>query len=160
MSSDNHSVHIRIEHFGLPPHDTTAGEMASLAGGVFPLSERVENAAGEAFDFHAWYSAWRAERRLGDGVPAPTHLKTEAADSFEALIPWEQLGQAAFQCGPGGEPLPKGGPVRLYVPDGSSACLNVKGVVLCRFIHEEAERGSVTYGFKRTFSPQELRQKR
>ena len=44
MSSDNHSVHIRIEHFGLPPHDTTAGEMASLAGGVFPLSERVENA--------------------------------------------------------------------------------------------------------------------
>jgi hypothetical protein len=150
---------IRIEHFGEPRTETTPEAMAALAGRVFPLAERVESGNGEAFDFAAWYSAWRREQRVDETLPQPTHLKVEAADTFEALIPWEQLENAAVQFSQDGEPLKKGGPIRLYVPSGSSACLNVKSVVVCRFICEEEERGNVSYGFKNTFSVEDLRQR-
>ncbi|QYR20422.1 hypothetical protein KZ483_21785 [Paenibacillus sp. sptzw28] len=151
---------IIIDHFGRQPHETSPEAMASLAGGTFVLSERVADAAGEAFDFAAWYEEWRNGQGITDDVPQPTHLKVEAADAFEALIPWEQLPDAAVQFAINGSPLTKGGPIRLYVPNGTSACLNVKSVVVCRILHEEASRGDVAYGFKNTFSPQDMRMKR
>ncbi|MBW7477792.1 hypothetical protein K0T92_24075 [Paenibacillus oenotherae] len=151
---------IIIHHYGLQPVETTPEEMASIAGGVFPLSERIEKGVGEAFDFHAWYLAWRNSKGIGADVPMPSQLKVEAADTFEAVIPWEQLEDSAVQFRIDHAPLAKGGPIRLYVPNGSSECLNVKSVVACRFIYNEETRGEVSYGFKNTFSPQEMRLKR
>ena len=151
---------IMIDHFGQPLRETSPEQMALLAGNVFALSERVPEAGGDAFDFAAWYAAWRTLQGIGQQTPEPSHLKVEGADSFEAVIPWEQLAEAAVQYAIEGQPLHKGGPIRLYVPNGSSACLNVKSVVMCRFLHEEASRGEVSYGFKSTFSPQDMRIKR
>jgi hypothetical protein len=150
---------IVIDHFGQQAQETQPEVMAELAEAVFPLSERVPEAAGEAFDFAVWYAAWRTKQGIDQSVPLPTHLKVEAADTFEALIPWEQLTEAAVQFTINGKPLPKG-PIRLYVPNGSSECLNVKSVVACRFIHEEASRGDVSYGFKNVFTPQDMQLKR
>ncbi|MFB9327484.1 hypothetical protein ACFFSY_16260 [Paenibacillus aurantiacus] len=151
---------IRIEHEGGKAVLTTPEEMAKLAGGTFPLRERVEGGVGEAFDFAAWYEAWRREQGLTEDDPHPTHMKVEAADTFEAQIPWAQLGNAAFQYAQEGKPLVKGGPIRLYAPNGSSECLNVKSVVVCRFLHLEHDQDEASYGFKNTFSPQEMLKKR
>lgn len=151
---------IRIEHEGVDAANAMPEEMAALAGRVFPLRDRVEGGAGEAFDFAAWYEAWRREQGLAEAAPYPTHLKVEAADTFEALIPWAQLRDAAFQFAQEGRPLAKGGPIRLYAPNGSSECLNVKSVVVCRFLRLEQEQEEASYGFKNTFSPQEMRKRR
>jgi len=154
--SEQDSRIIAIDHFGQPLHETSPEQMALLAGDAFALSERVAEAEGEAFDFARWYAAWRISQGIGEETPEPTHLKVEGRDSFEALIPWEQLAGAAVQFAIGGKPLQKGGPVRLYVPQGSSACLNVKSVAACRFLHDETSRGHVSYGFKNAFSPQDI----
>ncbi|TYP71198.1 hypothetical protein [Paenibacillus methanolicus] len=151
---------IRIEHEGIEAAMTTPEEMATLAGSAFPLGDRVEGGGGEAFDFAAWYGSWRAAQGLTEASPRPTHLKVEAADTFEALIPWAQLQDAAFQFAQDGKPLAKGGPIRLYAPNGSSECLNVKSVVVCRFLRLEQEQDEASYGFKNTFSPQEMLKKR
>ncbi|MCA0755007.1 hypothetical protein KP806_08095 [Paenibacillus sp. N4] len=149
---------IVIDHFQLGMSATTAEEMAKLAGECFPIGGRVQEAAGEAFDWHDWYTAWVKEQGPENGAQEPTHLMVQAADTFEATIPWEQLGQAAVLFAQGGVPLEKAGPIRLYVPNGSSKCLNVKSVVRLRLArldgsgHEEA-----SYGFKRTFSAEDLR---
>ncbi|RAP75622.1 hypothetical protein DL346_19255 [Paenibacillus montanisoli] len=134
--------------------------MAKLAGSSFPLANRIAGGAGEAFDFAAWFEAWSASQGIEAGTTLPTHLKVEAADTFEAMIPWEQLREAAVQFALDGTPLPKGGPVRLYVPHGSSECLNVKSVIAFKFVHNEEKRGEASYGFKQTFSADELRLKR
>ncbi|QHT63831.1 hypothetical protein GXP70_09215 [Paenibacillus lycopersici] len=134
--------------------------MARLAGRAFPLGERIAGGTGEAFDFGAWFANWRNRQGSGPEAPLPTHLKVEAADSFEALIPWEQLGDAAVLFAQGNAPLAKNGPIRLYVPNGSSDCLNVKRVVTMRFLHDEARRGEAAFGFKQTFSADEMRIKR
>ena len=159
MGSNNHSGSIRIEHAGAEPALTNAEAMAALAGNVFSLAERIEGGTGEAFDFAAWSEAWRKSSGLGADDPYPTHLKVEAVDTFEAVIPWEQLKDAAIQFSIGGQPLVKGGPVRLYVPNGSSACLNVKGVVIFRLVEDIDHRDYVAYGFKNTVSTQELLKK-
>ncbi|MBB3108302.1 hypothetical protein FHS18_000330 [Paenibacillus phyllosphaerae] len=151
---------IIIDHFGLEQQASTPEAMAKLAGSTFALSERVDDAAGEAFDFAAWYAAWRLEQGIGADQPHPTHLKVEAVDSFEAVIPWKQLESAAFLFRVDGAPLAKGGPLRLFTPNGSSECLNVKSVVVCRFIQDETLGDESVYGFKSTFSPQELFMKR
>ncbi|SFI92811.1 hypothetical protein SAMN02799624_02720 [Paenibacillus sp. UNC496MF] len=135
-------------------------EMAASAGIVFPLAERVSGAAGDAFDFGAWFARFREREGADPGEPLPTHLKLEAADTFEAVIPWEQLTDAAVQFALDGAPLPKNGPVRLYVPNGSSECLNVKSIVAFRLLRDEARRGEASYGFKRTFSADDMRIKK
>ncbi|QHW30657.1 hypothetical protein GZH47_07170 [Paenibacillus rhizovicinus] len=142
------------------PAATTPEDMARLAGRVFPLTERIAGGAGEAVDFGDWFVGWRKQQGIASEAPLPTHLKVEAVDAFEALIPWEQLADAAISFAINGERLPKGGPIRLYVPNGSSACLNVKSVVACRFLQDEERRGEVSYGFKQTFSADEMRNKR
>ncbi|MCQ6558587.1 hypothetical protein [Paenibacillus mendelii] len=150
---------IRIEHPGTEPALTSAEAMAGLAGSVFPLAKRIEDGIGEAFEFAKWYEAWRKLNGLGADAPHPTHLKVEAADTFEAIIPWEQLKDAAIQFSIGGKPLVKGGPVRLYAPNGSSACLNVKSIVKFLFVMDIDHRDYVAYGFKNTVSTQELLKK-
>lgn len=151
---------IMIHHYGLEPIQTTAEEMAAAAGRIFPLSDIIENGAGEAFDFLMWYSSWRSANGIGEEIPLPSHLQVEAADAFEAVIPWEQLAGSAVQYRADNAPLAKNGPIRLYVPNGSSDCLNVKRVIVCRFIQQEESRGEASYGFKNKFSPQEMRLKR
>lgn len=161
MSEQSHkAAMISIAYNGQEAITVTPEDMAALAGRVFPLSERVAGGIGEAFDFAEWLEAFRSQQSISQEAPLPTHLKVEAVDSFEALIPWEQLKDAAVQFAVNGEPLPKGGPVRLYVPNGSSECLNVKSVIVFRLLQDEARQGEVAYGFKSTFTPDEMRLKR
>ncbi|SDX20128.1 hypothetical protein [Paenibacillus sp. CF384] len=160
MTVQSGNTLITIAYTGQEPVRMTADDMAKLAGASFPLSTRIAGAAGEAFDFGAWFTAWRDSQGIAADAPLPTHLKVEAVDTFEALVPWEQLKDAAVQYAIGGEALHKGGPIRLYVPHGSSECLNVKSVVVCKFIHDEEKRGEVSYGFKQTFSAEEMRLKK
>ena len=121
---------------------STPGEMAIASGDVFPVASRVPGAPGEAFGLPSWYRA-AAPR----GLAEPTHAVARAADGFEADIPWSQLGAALLQYAVDGEPLVKGKPMRLYVPDGTSACLNVKSVVELRFEHDAGRGDEATYGF-------------
>ncbi|MEV5030101.1 hypothetical protein [Paenibacillus sp. LPE1-1-1.1] len=149
---------IKIEHFKLGSFATSPEEMAMLAGKSFPIAQRVPGAFGDAFDWQRWYSAWLEKVGGVEAVPAPSQLIVEAADTFEASIPWEQLGEAAVLYKLDGEPLQKTGPIRLYVPNGSSKCLNVKSIVKLKIGHN-ASSGTeeATYGFKHTFSAEELR---
>jgi len=146
---------VTIHHHGSPAVQTGPADMALLAGGVFPIAERVPEAEGDAFDWGMWYEAWRKSNGL-DQAPRPTHLKVEAADGFEAVMPWEQLDQAAVLYAAGGAPLMKGGPIRIYVPLGASRCLNVKNVVAMRVLHEPGRGSEAAYGFKNVFDPGEL----
>jgi hypothetical protein len=149
---------IMIEHFLIAPTTMQVEAMAALAGASFPIAERVPEAAGEAFDWHTWYRAWIAKQDLEARDSLPTHLQVEAADTFEASIPWEQLERAALLYALDGKPLAKGGPARLYVPDGTSKCLNVKSVVKIKLVRLQAEgQQEASYGFKHTFSAADLR---
>lgn len=47
-----------------------------------------------------------------------------------------------------GKKLSKGYPIRLYVPNGSSDCLNVKGVIQVELLYEPELDDEATYGFK------------
>ncbi|WP_424769025.1 hypothetical protein [Paenibacillus sp. sgz302251] len=152
---------ITIDHFALGTAVTSAAEMAELAGMSFAITNRVPGTAGDAFDWLSWYFAWVTAAGLETEVVTPTELKAEAADSFEATIPWEQLEMAAVLYALEGEPLPSSGPIRLYVPNGSSKCLNVKSIVKLTIGHK-ADGGAeeAAYGFKSTFSAAELRMKK
>lgn len=121
---------------------TTPDAMAEAAGAAFPVSDRVFGAPGEGFDLLGWYRA-----SAPAGQPEPTHVVARAADGFEAVVPRSQLGQALLQYALNGQPLAKGGPARLYVPNGSSACLNVKSIVQLRFLADDARGEDATYGF-------------
>lgn len=125
---------------------TSPQEMASLSGQVFPVALRVPDAAGEGFDLMDWCT------RI---LPTPadmTHLIVRAADEFQATIPRKQLSKALLQYSIEGNPLVKGGPLRLYVPDGSSACLNVKSVVLFQFVIDPKLGEDASYGFRNEIS--------
>jgi hypothetical protein len=117
--------------------------MAGLAGEVFPVSDRVPGIEGEGIDVLAWY------RALAEACPEPTHLVATAGDRFEATVPREQLKDALFQ-------VSKEGYLRLYVPNGTSACLNVKNVVSLLFACDEKKGTEASFGFKNNISPDEL----
>ncbi|MCZ8513458.1 hypothetical protein O9H85_13660 [Paenibacillus filicis] len=132
-------------------------ELSALAPVHLSAGERVEGVAGRAFDWLSWYGAWRQQRKGSDG-PVPTHLRVVAADEFQATIPWTELDQALFlYAQEDGTPLKKGYPIRLYVPDGNSACLNVKSVVAIHLLYNE-EASESEFGFKNKVSPDELRE--
>ncbi|MFD0672976.1 hypothetical protein [Cohnella sp. GCM10027633] len=114
--------------------------MRESAGESFAASTRVPNAPGEAFGLRAWYASFRQ--------PAITHLLVRAEDGFEAVIPASQLEGALFQYAIDGQPLAKGGPLRLYVPDGTSACLNVKSVAAIVFVSDAALGDDASYGHR------------
>ncbi|PZD94267.1 hypothetical protein DNH61_17785 [Paenibacillus sambharensis] len=152
-----HPRSIRIEHFGQDAVTATAEAMAIDAGRTFPAADRVPEAAGDAFDWLDWYRAWAAKQGLDrEGSPEPTHLQVEAADSFEAVIPWSQLRRAAVVYAVNGQDLGASGPLRLYVPDGISACLNVKRVTVFRIGYADGIQPEASYGFKSQFTPGDL----
>lgn len=128
---------------------TNPQAMSRLAGDTFPVASRVPGVPGDAFDLSAWYDA-ALESEGEAGVPAlrPTHLLVRAADGFEAIIPATQLSGALFQYSVNGTPLEKGGPLRLYVPDGTSACLNVKSVADIRFATDRELGEEAGYGHR------------
>ncbi|MFS0727271.1 hypothetical protein [Paenibacillus sp. 1P07SE] len=149
---------IHIEHDGLEPQSVTVEELRSLGGEVFPISERVAGASGLAVDFRSWYIQWRSLMDPSGTAPEPMTLKVRAKDTFAAQIPWTQLEGAAFGIADNdGGPLSRGGPVRLYVPAGTSDCLHVKQLVALQFDQAALPAGEAAYGFKNVFAPEELR---
>lgn len=139
----------------------TVSQMAAIAPLHIDIAERVKGVSGRAFDVRAWYGAWRetagAGADAGEEAAEPTHLKVEASDEFCATMPWGELEQAAFLYEQDGMPIKKGFPLRLYVPDGSSACLNVKSVLKVWLLHDPTLGDEATYGYKNRISPDELR---
>lgn len=119
---------------------TDPRSMRDASGESFAVSDRVPGVPGEAFGLKAWYASF--------GQPAITHLLVRAEDGFEAVVPASQLEGALFQYAIEGRPLTKGGPLRLYVPDGSSACLNVKSVVAIVFVSDPAQGDEASYGHR------------
>lgn len=128
----------------------STNEMVEIATLNFPIADRVPGLEGAAFDLKKWYDAWTKQAHQ------PTHLTVEAVDEFQATIPWNQLDQAAMLYEQNGAPLQKGFPIRLYVPDGSSHCLDVKSVVLIRFLHNHELGEDAVFGFKNQVSVDEL----
>lgn len=150
---------INIYHFHYGHSVTSAAEMAGVAGERFDIGQRVPEVSGEAFDLLAWYTnRFRPGEEGGTLSDRPSTLVVESSDTFEATIPWDQLTQAAVLFAKDGEPLGHNGPIRLYVPNGSSKCLNVKSIVTIRIESEalSSVEGEASYGFKRTFSKDEL----
>jgi hypothetical protein len=135
---------------------TSPQEMAALTNNTFPVADRIQGIEGEGFDLLDWYAA-ALQSVSGEGevqpLPAPTHLIVRAADEFQATIPWEQLSNALLQFAINGEPLVKAWPLRLYVPDGTSECLNVKCVVSLRFVTDNKLGDKAGYGFLKEISP-------
>lgn len=139
-------------------HSLAVEEMLAMNPDILSIEERVPEVEGKAFDLISWYKAW-VKLSHQEEAALPTHLIVEAADEFMATISWPELQQAALLYEQEGLPLKKGFPLRLYVPDGSSACLNVKSVVKLSFIHQADLDTQATYGFKNTISMDELRKK-
>lgn len=137
----------------------TAQEMVALADQRLNIQDRVPSVEGDAFDLKGWYRSWKSKRQQ-EGNEEPSHVKVEAVDQFQALIPWSQVDQALFLYAQEGQPLKKGYPIRLYVPDGSSECLNVKSIVKIWFLDEPALGEEATYGFKNQVSLDELKFKK
>lgn len=136
----------------------TVEEMSGLAPVHLSLEERVPGVPGKAFDLKAWHREWRKLRQPADDRE-PALMKVEAIDEFQAAIPWEQLDRAVFLYEQDGRPIAKGFPIRLYVPDGSSECLNVKSIVTIRFMYAE-RAAKATYGFKNIVTTDELKLKK
>jgi hypothetical protein len=137
----------------------TAEGMAELAGVKLAASDRVPGVEGNAFDLKNWYAVWKQNAGKTDGEE-PTHVRVEAADEFQATIPWRELHQAFFLYEQNNQPLKKGYPIRLYVPDGSSSCLNVKSVVKVYFLYDAALGDAAEFGFKNRITPEDLRIKK
>jgi hypothetical protein len=125
-------------------------EMAREAACRFNIGDRVAGAKGTAFDLMEWYRSLEKQVAGRLGGP-PSRLRAEASDDFQAVIPWEQLDQGAFLFEREGRPLRE---LRLYVPRGSSGCLNVKNVRRLVFLTGE---GGAVYGFKTIVRPEDLR---
>jgi hypothetical protein len=136
----------------------TVEEMVAMNPLIVHIDERVPGIEGKAIDLISWYTLW-AKAREQVLVEFPTHLTVEAADEFTATISWPELQLAVLLFEQEGMPLKKGFPLRLYVPDGSSACLNVKSVIKLNFIHQTDLETTATYGFKNTITIDELRKK-
>ncbi|MNI19384.1 hypothetical protein D3C73_728200 [compost metagenome] len=147
------NIQVQDEQIGLDTYGVE--EIVELAPLKLPLENRVPSVQGDAFDLKSWYKAWALSHGK-TGAPSPTHLKVEAVDEFQAVIPWDELDQALFLYAQAGAKLAKGYPIRLYVPDGSSECLNVKSVVKLWFLHDSGAAKEASYGFKNTISLEEI----
>jgi DMSO/TMAO reductase YedYZ molybdopterin-dependent catalytic subunit len=96
-------------------------------------------------------------RRVGLRVET-THLRFLGADDFQAEIPVSDLQDAFFLYRQNGRPLKKGYPVRLYVPQGDSNCLNVKSIVRVEAVaYDGADaKKPASFGFRNIIRPEEL----
>jgi hypothetical protein len=140
---------------------TSPSEMAATAANTFPVNARVPGTEGSGFGLLEWYQAFVDSITVGESearltLPTPTHLIVRATDEFQAMIPWSQLATALIQFEMNGQPLAKGYPIRLYVPDVTSACLNVKSVVQLRFLADATLGDDAEYGFRNEISPTQL----
>ncbi|GAB7388861.1 hypothetical protein BSNK01_26990 [Bacillaceae bacterium] len=136
----------------------TYEEFERMADPDLLLAPYVQDETAEAVSFHKFMEKVKP---FWEGEEPPTHVVFHAADQFMAEVQFHELTSAFLLFKQNGEPLKKGFPVRVYVPDGSSNCLNVKSVVrveLRKYEGEEAAKPS-SFGFKNTFSPEELRKK-
>jgi hypothetical protein len=140
-------------------HLFTVQDMISLGSTRVNIAERVPGIDGMAMDLTSWYALWVKWSGQPISQP-PTHLRVEAEDEFSATIAWPELQTAVLLYEQGGAPLQKGYPLRLYVPDGSSACLNVKSVIKLEFLHQADLGNQAAYGFKNNLSPLDLRMKK
>lgn len=136
----------------------TVAALVNLAPSDIAIEQRVPGVFGRAFELKSWYRAWRSRRQTEQSAE-PKRMTVEAVDEFQAVIPWDQLDQAVFLYEQDGQPLKKGFPIRLYVPDGSSECLNVKSVVKIRFEYGSSPE-EATYGFKNVVTLDELKLKK
>jgi hypothetical protein len=136
----------------------TVEQMLEMNPLIVNINERVPEVEGKAIDLYSWYTVWAKARKLSQAAP-PTHLSVEAADEFCATIAWVELQKALLLYEQDGKSLVKGYPIRLYVPDGSSACLNVKSVVKLEFIHQSELEPTASYGFKNKITLDELKKK-
>lgn len=141
----------------------TVAEMVAQAPLHLSLDQRVPEVQGKAFDLKQWYLAWKAgcdnKASFDNSSHLPTHMLVEAMDQFQATIPWDQLDQAVLLYSQNDLPLEKGYPIRLYVPDGTSNCLNVKSIVRVDFIQDEELSVEAVFGFKNKISTDELRKR-
>ncbi|MFS1511789.1 hypothetical protein VQL36_05040 [Chengkuizengella sp. SCS-71B] len=126
-------------------------QMKKMASKHFPINERVPGIDGKAFELVSWYESWTKE------ATKPTHLKVEAADEFQAIIPWIELDSAAILYEQNEQPLKKGKPIRLYVPNGTSDCLNVKSIVNMFFIRNKQLGDESSFGFKNKLDVNDLK---
>ncbi|UJF34698.1 molybdopterin-dependent oxidoreductase [Paenibacillus hexagrammi] len=157
----NKQAHIQVmdQHRG-SSEIVTVHQMAETAPWKLSLAERVPEVKGEGFDLKSWYRHWRDSRSTVETQEEPTHLKVEAVDEFQALIPWAELDQALILYAQNGEPLQKGFPIRLYVPNGSSECLNVKSVIKISFLYDQNLGNEATYGYKNAVTVEEMKFKK
>ncbi|MDP5275081.1 hypothetical protein [Chengkuizengella axinellae] len=125
-------------------------QLQKMAPHHFTINERVPGIEGRAFDLATWYESWSKKSTN------PTHIKVEAVDEFQAMIPWDELDSAAILYEQNEKPLKKGFPIRLYVPDGSSDCLNVKSIVKIFFIRDQSLGNESSFGFKNTLDVSDL----
>jgi DMSO/TMAO reductase YedYZ molybdopterin-dependent catalytic subunit len=100
---------------------------------------------------------WVLLRHVGLRVET-THLRFLGADDFQAEIPVTDLQDAFLLYRQNGRPLKKGYPVRLYVPQGDSNCLNVKSIVRVEAVaYDGADaKKPASFGFRNIIRPEEL----
>jgi hypothetical protein len=135
----------------------TIDQWITLAPRVVALADRVPGVEGTAVEVQEWYRSWQKQLQPQErAVSEPSQMTVEASDEFQATISWDELGEAVFLYEQGGKPLAKGFPIRLYVPNGSSECLNVKSVIQIRFIYNDVHK-EATYGFKNHISLEDLK---
>lgn len=150
------NIHVQDEQYGQEAAPVSG--FVELAPTIVSLEDLIPGVSGQAFELKAWHRAWRL-KRSAEADLEPNGMTVEAIDEFQASIPWDQLDQAVFLYEQEGQPLKKGYPLRLYVPNGSSECLNVKSVVRIHFYYDHATT-EATYGFKNQVSIEELTRKK
>lgn len=97
------------------------------------LAQFGSNLVGSGFLVSSLYKSIK-----GAASDLPKGLRVEAVDGFYAVIPWDECETAIFQhADENGCLLENSGPLRLFVPNGSSECLNVKSVVSIEFLDTE-----------------------
>ncbi|WNR43387.1 molybdopterin-dependent oxidoreductase [Paenibacillus roseipurpureus] len=152
-------ISIQVTELHIENETYTVEQMVEAAKQQFRVEDRVPSVQGDAFDLKDWHRNWRISHSM-EGIAEPTHVQVEAIDEFQARMPWSQVDQALFLYAQEGQPLKKGYPIRLYVPDGSSECLNVKSIVKIWFLHDASLGEEATYGFKNKVTLDEMKLKK
>lgn len=146
MESDTQAITLK----GLARSDLRfqLGDLLQLPMRFANLAQFGTGLSGSGFLVSSLYESIK-----GAKAETPQGIRVEAIDGFYAIIPWAECQTAFFQhADEKGMALDKGGPLRLYVPNGSSECLNVKSVICIEFLASEvqnAEFGNMILKFKK-----------
>lgn len=140
-----------VEVRGLVDRETDL-QYADLAEGrtgpILDVTPIVPTFSGNAIRFTSLLETIRPQKDA-------THVIFHASDEFQATLTLTELDGALLLFQQDGQPLQKGFPVRLLVPNGWSDCLNVKSVVKIEFVQAAPEQKS-TFGFKNVVPVKEL----